>query len=239
MSQMSEKSSEREAKRFVKSRNTETGKFDLIAFGQRNTANAMSLSRVVVGTGIAEYVVTHPDYRSAALAAITGSVAGVTDASDGHLARNAARRLNAGTTRIGQWIDQLCDKYFGHAVLGSIALAEISSGNRVYGAAILAAEVPIAARDAYATYQRARAPYEAEIKARKAGKIKAAIGMATMTVAASPIAESSWGEAAVAGGMGVFAVTSITSGIELVRSMRENPPIQTDLMPPPPFSDAA
>ena len=210
----------------------------MIAFAQRNTANTLSLSRVVIGTGIADYITTHSDYRSAGLAVVTGSIAVVTDAGDGIFARRAADRLKAGTTRIGQWIDQLCDKYYGHAILGSIALCEIMNGNKAYGAAILATEIPIASRDIYATYYRVRAPQETEIKSRKSGKIKAGIGFVTMTLATSPIADTTAGELGVVAGMTVFAATSITSGIELVSSMREHPPIQTEVLPPPPHVDA-
>ena len=207
----------------IKSRNTETGRFDIVASAERLAAHGLAIGRVAAAGAYVDLVATG-HYPSTA---VFGVAAGVmaSDFADGGLARHAAWRLKSTTTRFGKWIDHLTDKLFAHAAILSIGASELITGNtfleKLQGAVMLALDAPIAARDYITTNDRYYADKQGyDIASQNQGKVKAAIGMGTILLASFPITNEPPVEMAVMGGMVAFAYTSIISGISLHESFR-------------------
>ena len=210
----------------LRSRNKNTGNFDLIASAERTAAHTLALGRVAMAGIFVDQVVQNSPYQSWALAATAGAVT-VADFIDGRLARHAAKRLDGDTTRFGKWLDQLTDKIFAHAAIISMGMSEIAQGNiglhKPYGVYIIGMDSYILARDILVTSERYIADKKGiDVASKNRGKWKAAIGMATIGVAASPIATNTPVEVAVAGGMTAFMYTSIRSGFELHKSYKNS-----------------
>jgi len=207
--------------------NVETGEHDKIAAIQRMAANTLSLGRAAAGAMLGIYAVSNEDYHSPRLAATVGVIA-ATDMVDGRLARRAVERLKPksedfvpsfglphrpSTTRFGKWVDQMSDKFFTHALFLGFGLSEVINGNtfeKAYGTALLVADSYMIWRDKKATEVRfGLEEQNKEVKSRLPGKIKAALGMATLTLAASTLAEQGeWKAAVVAGAIGTVAMAS-------------------------------
>jgi phosphatidylglycerophosphate synthase len=208
----------------IKSRNKETGRFDTIASSERITAHALALGRIGAAAEFANLVWEHSPYQSVGLLALSGAVM-ASDYADGSLARHAAKRLKSATTRVGKWIDQMTDKVFAHVAVGAIGMQELVNGpnamHKTYGALLLLADTPVVLRDTYTTVERYYAEKRGlDIAALPSGKIKAAIGMGTIAVAASPLAKFTPTKVAVIAGMGAYAYQSVTSGLDRHRSYK-------------------
>jgi phosphatidylglycerophosphate synthase len=193
--------------------NQVTGLPDRTSATMRLAANGLSLGRALFGMGLVPYLASSPDYRSAGLATAVAAAC-ATDSADGWLARKAAERLRSATTAFGKWADQICDKFFMHGIFMGVGANELVHGGnawaKTYGAIILASDFYLTRRDWSMTNVRRELDSRGlEIKARPWGKRKAALGMTTLTVAVSPLAEQAeWKTAVVAGTLGTVGLAA-------------------------------
>lgn len=193
--------------------------FSLLQIG----ANALSLYRIPASIELARRIYNpDTDYRSAANASRMALI-GASDWLDGELARK-----NEGddrpTSKLGKFIDPFTDKFSTDVVLGAIAKRELNDGNRLYGVFVAACAGTITTRDVVTTISRANALRDnKDVSARQSGKVKTLATFITTTAMLSPLAKSTPGRAACCVGLSLSTGMSVTSGIELVKSLRNSP----------------
>lgn len=215
---------------------------DQVAFYQYS-ADALCDARSASAPILFAHIVGSPDYHSKGLTSLLGTLH-ITDKVDGLLAQR--RRTLLATvpehqlpelldddlmTAIseGGRKDDLADKRLTHAIFGSLAVREILNGNKAYGSIIGVSDAVMFARDAYVGKKRDQAKSNgANADARKLGKYKQLLLVASSVIAVSPSAaptrgQEKWtiGRALVATGMVGGAIMSVISGIDQVKSLRE------------------
>ena len=215
---------------------------DQVAFYQYS-ADALCDVRSASAPILFAHIVSSPDYHSSALTSWLGALH-VTDKIDGLLAQKRRTLLAAVPehqlpelldgdlmTAIseGGRKDDLADKRLTHAIFGSLAVREILNSNRAYGSIIGVCDAVMFARDAYVGKKRDQAKSNGtNADARKLGKYKQLLLVASSVIAVSPSAaptrgQEKWtvGRTIVAAGMVGGAIMSVISGIDQVKSLRE------------------
>lgn len=167
----------------------------------RQLPNAISLARALCAVPVV--VLAAP--QTAALAVVIFSIAAVTDALDGPL----ARRIGA-TTRLGAFLDPLADKVLVLGALGGLLARDAVAALPVL--AILIREATITSLRAFAAARGASVP------SNSLGKAKAALQGAAVVAQLITLAAPSLGVAPVADALlwGAAALTVI-AGIEVVQ----------------------
>ncbi|MBP7767344.1 CDP-alcohol phosphatidyltransferase family protein [Candidatus Saccharibacteria bacterium] len=187
--------------------------------------NSISLGRIPASMILVSRILDQTtDYRSWTNTGIMASI-GASDGVDGKLAKTIEANIKDSVpNRFGKFIDPFTDKFSTDVVLGAIAKRELNDGNRLYGVFVAACAGTIATRDVVTTISRANALRDdKDVSARQSGKIKTLATFITTTAMLSPLAKSTPGRAACCVGLALSTGMSVTSGIELVRSLRDIP----------------
>lgn len=190
-------------------------------------ANLLCWGRITAAPIIAEHAIINPDHKSWLFGGAVAAI-GTTDKVDGILGRWAAKVKGVATSVRGAWLDQLSDKVYVHGALGGIAVGAFAEGHPVFGAACLANQAVVVARDVWVTKARKRAETGgADTKARWLGKLKTVLQMGVISVATSPIADLysgesiNGGELLTASALTATTALAIGSGVSLVRNMHQ------------------
>ena len=174
-------------------------------------ANAVSLSRPFHAGYVGHEILTRPDYHSRDLA---GHVLGMAmlDKVDGWMGRAA------GSTKFGEFADQLADKSMTHILLGAIAARAVLDGDTDFAKFIFANQVTIAARDIAVTRKRSEAAQHGiSTKAQALGKYKTGITNVAIAGLVSPYGGSEKGRKHFSQLLGVGTGMSVISGVSMNR----------------------
>lgn len=163
------------------------------------------------------------DYRSFTNAGVMALIS-ASDGVDGKLAKSITANSKDSThNQFGKFIDPLTDKFSTDIVLGAIATRELNDRNRLYGGFVAACAGVITTRDALTTIARTNAIRdEKDVAAKRSGKIKSVATFVTTTTMLSPLARTAAGRAACCAGLALSTGMSVTSGIELVKSLQDS-----------------
>lgn len=177
----------------------------LMRFG----ANSLSLSRPFHAAYVGHEILTRPDYHSWDLTGHVLAMASL-DKVDGWLGRAA------GSTKFGEFADQLADKSMTHILLGSLAARAALDGDMDFAKFIFANQVIIAARDIAVTRKRTEATeYGISTKAQALGKYKTGITNTAIAGLVSPYGTSEKGRKHFSRMLGVGTGMSVVSGVSM------------------------
>jgi len=206
------------------------------------TADALCDLRTDVAPLLAQHVIANEEYQSWGMVGLLGTLY-ATDKLDGYFASKRASLIaQASDTeksviesdeKLMQAIaqggrkDDKADKTLTHAIFLSIAVRESCNTNVAYGLVVAGSDAIMYGRDKLVGYARDKA--EAKGKkgdARKLGKYKQGLLVATALVAVAPINSSKEktpaGRKIVAAGMIGGVILSIASGIDQIRSLKSS-----------------
>ncbi len=174
-------------------------------------ANAISLSRPFHAGYVGHEILTRPDYHSNDLAGHVMGMA-ILDKVDGWMGRAA------GSTKFGEFADQLADKSMTHILLGAIAARAVLDGDINFAKFIFANQVTIAARDIAVTRKRAEAAQHGiPTKAQALGKYKTGVTNVAIAGLVSSYGGTDKGKKRFMGLLGIGTGMSVVSGVSMNR----------------------
>lgn len=178
---------------------------------KRFAANALSLSRPFHAGYVGREIYTRPDYHSNVLAGHVIAM-GALDKVDGWLGRSA------GSTKFGEFADQLADKSMTHILLGSLAARAAMDGDMDFAKFIFANQVIIATRDFLVTKKRSEAAqYDISTKAQPMGKYKTGLTNVAIAGLISSYGEGGQGKKNFSRMLAVGTGLSVVSGVSMNR----------------------
>lgn len=197
-------------------------------------ANTISAARPVHALYIGHEILTREDYHGWDMSAHILAAGGM-DKVDGWLGRAA------GSTKVGETLDQLADKGMTHLLLGSLALRAMADDDTNFAKFIFTNQVLVASRDLLVTKKRREAKqFGISTKAQPLGKYKTGMTNVALAGLVSPYAKTTEGRnhfaTMLAGGTGLSVVSGISMNNYLNTEIKSH---KTQIAPEMPMVSSA